>query len=295
MKTKILVFFICLCAVLMCGCSVQPQYTISQNTDGTISQMVYIPFSGAELQNAGVDLNMIAELSALTKNTFDNYFLNMYNNFVTRVNTDEGLSESDKMALFAGCPSSNDISGKGAFNGIEYKFTFASAIHYYYFNMGLYYNELVEELKKDESVTQHSFFTNKIITTTKTIYGVNVQYDENGTFAEYITNTCRTLLKENTALTDEQIEGIIPKEYIYRYGTPYKRLHSDADLIRDINGVYYHEWNIDIENSDREISTWRIYANQNVWYVVILASGVVLTTVLIIIYYVKNRKKQKSV
>lgn len=295
MKKKFLVLIICLCSILFCGCSVPPQYTIAQKSDGTVQQLVYIPFSGAELQKVGLDIGKISQLSSYTKQKFDSYFNNMYTNFVTRVSTDTGLTSADKLTLLGGCPSQADVKGKGDFNGIQYELNFASAIHYYYFNMGLYYEDLVNELKKDESIKENSFFTNKIINQSKTIYGVNTQFDENNTFAEYITSQCRQVLTENTTLTSEQIESIVPKTFVYRYGTPTKKLHSDADVLRFIDGVYYHEWNITLENSGREISTWTISPNRNVWYAIILLLALLLLAILIIVYYFKHKKEHPRI
>ncbi len=289
---KILTIILCLGLVLLSGCSVPPQYGITQNGDGSVTQSLYIPFSAIELNNNGVEIETCLEISNYIKAEFDKNYLNMYDNFIIRVNTDNGLSAQDKITLIQGCPTKEEMKGEGQLSGISYEFTFASAIHYYYFNYGVYYNDLIAELNKDDSIVENGFFTTKRISKGQTIFGQNDQFDEYNSFAEYITNRCSEILKENTTLSEQVIQTIVPNTYIYRYGTTSKRLHSDADLIRYINGIYYHEWNITLENSQREISTWQISANTNVWYALVLGCGIILSTVLIVIciYKEKNRK-----
>ena len=294
MKKKLLCLMICLFSFILCGCSVPPQYTIAQKSDGTVSQSVYIPFSAEELSNLGLSLDVIASLSNDAKYTFDMYFTNMYNNFLVRVQQDAGLSEEDKQYIINGCPTIQDMQGEGQLAGISYDFEFATALHYYYFNMeGYYYNDLVEELNKDDSIVEEGFFTDKKISSGKSIFGVNVQYDSSQTFAQYVSNQCYSILKEQTTLSDEAINSVIPKTFIYRYGTPSKKLHSNADLVRYVNGVYYHEWNITLNNADREITTWQIIVNNNVWYALALIGAIILAFVLIMISYIKTKKEKK--
>ncbi len=295
MKKRFLTILLCFCLILLSGCSVPPQYGITQNNDGSVTQSLYIPFSATELNNNGVDIATCLVLSNKIKEVFDSNYLNMYDNFIVRVNTDEGLSAQDKIALIQGCPTREQLKGEGQLNGISYEFSFASAIHYYYFNYGMYYNDLIAELNKDDSIVENSFFTNKIISKGQTIFGQNAEFDEYNSFAEYITNRCSEILKLNTDLSDEIIQTIVPTTYIYRYGTTSRRLHSDADLVRFVNGIYYHEWNITLENSTREISTWRITANANVWYALALLCGIILTVVLILVCVFKEKKKRPQI
>ena len=292
MKKRIIVLILCIFSFLLCGCDVKPQYTIAQKTDGTVMQMVYLPFSGAELSNAGVTFEQVAELSNDLKGTFNNYFLNMYTNFVTKVASDTGLSEPNKMAMLSGCPSQEDMSGEGTFSGISYEFNFSSALHYYYFNSNLYYEELLEKLNEDTSVIQSGIFVNKTTTTATSIYGMKTSFDPNKTLAEYITERCRLALREKTTLTDEKIEELVPKTYIYRYGTTTKKLHSDADLVRVIDGVYYHEWNISVDNSQRQISTYKITVNKNAWYATLILMAIVLLITLLVVVKVKDNKNK---
>ena len=121
-------------------------------------------------------------------------------------------------------------------------------------------------------------------------------------FAEYLNAISKDILKQklndSTTLTDEQKTTIYnevpPKDFLYRYGTSSRRLHSDADQKRNINGMYYHEWNMSIDDADREISTWNTYANAKVWYGLALIITIVLVVVLMLIYGNDNKKVVKN-
>ncbi len=295
MKKKILAILILVFAIFLCGCEVPPQYTVAARSDGTVLQMLYIPFSGKEFHDMGVDDDKIAELASGLKNIFANYFTNMRQNFVTKLESDDGLSEDDKTNLLVGCPGDYDVQGTGGVNGITFQLEFASALHYYYFNSSLKYYELIEELNKDTSVTQEGIFTNKVTNTNATVFGLYTSYDSTKTFAEYMTDRCKAVLKEETSLTDKQIEQVVPKTYMYRYGTTSRKIHSDADRVRYINNIYYHEWDITLDNSAREISTWTLTINRGVWYVTILGSAFLLIAILFIVAKVKEKKDKTQV
>lgn len=194
------------------------------------------------------------------------------------------------------------LFGNSTSTGITYEFKFKNALAYYYFNTDYKYNELIEELKKDDAKIVHNFLTTDKIYTNKTIFSVNVEYATTMSFAEYLNSISKDILKQklndSTTLTDEQKTTIYnevpPKDFLYRYGTSSRRLHSDADQIRNINGMYYHEWNMSIDNADREISTWNTYANAKVWYGLALIITIVLVVVLMLIYGNDNKKVAKN-
>ena len=293
MKKLFITLLLCCCVFLFGGCSSAPQYSVAQNKDGSVEQVLFIPFYISELQNQGVDNETCLILSNEIKNYFDKDFLSMYNNFILRVNLDPSLTSNDKSILIQGCPSVDELSGTGQLNGIVYKLNFDSAIHYYYFNYAVYYSDLIDLLNKDDSIVEQGLFTNKKINKGQTIFGENKQYDEYNTFAEYITNQCYQILKNNTSLSDESINLIVPSTYVYSYGTSSKRLHSDADKIVYSNGIYYHQWEITLENSTREISTWRITINANVWYAFVLGVGIIFALTLLIINKIKEKRNEK--
>ena len=83
----------------MCGCTNAPTYSLAQNVDGTVTQMLYLPFVGSELTELGVDETTVLEIRETLVSEFTGYFRNMHQNFVTRVNTDQALTTEDKMIL----------------------------------------------------------------------------------------------------------------------------------------------------------------------------------------------------
>ncbi len=293
---KILTILICLCMFLLCGCSVPTQYTLEQNENGEITQSIYVPFSVDELVSYGIDSETGMEIANEVKNKLDTKFLNRYRNFLTKLETDDGLTEIEKQVLKAYCPSESDMEGKGllfltsATSGITYEFKFKNVLAYFYFNTTYKYNELLEKLNKDDTKIVHNFLTTEKVSTGETIY--SNEYEGYATLAQYINSTAKQILQNkigsNTTLTDEQknkiYDEVPPKDFLYRYGTPYKRLHSNADQIRLVNGIYYHEWTVDLDNPTREIATWRTYANQSVWYALALGASLVLVAVLMFVY-----------
>lgn len=313
MKAKrVLVVIICLCMFLLCGCTVPTQYTLEQKENGEVTQTIYVPFSVDEFVNAnnayGIDGETANKIGWDVKEKIDTEFVNRYLNFQTKLASDDGLTDDDKNLLKSFCPTQEDMLGKGLLfgnstsTGITYEFKFKNAIAYYYFNTDYKYDELIQELKKDDAKIVHNFLTTDKIYTNKTIFSVNVEYATTMSFAKYLNTISRDILKkelkDNTILTDEQKEKIYneipPKDFLYRYGTSSRRLHSDADQIRNINGIYYHEWNMSIDNADREISTWNTYANAKVWYALALIITIVLVVVLMLIYGNDNKKVSKN-
>lgn len=313
MKAKrVLVVIICLCMFLLCGCTVPTQYTLEQKENGEVTQTIYVPFSVDEFVNAnnayGIDGETANKIGWDVKEKIDTEFVNRYLNFQTKLASDDGLTDSDKNLIVSYCPTQEDLLGKGLLfgnstsTGITYEFKFKNAIAYYYFNTDYKYDELIQELKKDDAKIVHNFLTTDKIYTNKTIFSVNVEYATTMSFAKYLNTISRDILKkelkDNTILTDEQKEKIYneipPKDFLYRYGTSSRRLHSDADQIRNINGMYYHEWNMSIDNADREISTWNTYANAKVWYGLALIITIVLVVVLMLIYGNDNKKVAKN-
>ncbi len=313
MKAKrVLVVIICLCMFLLCGCTVPTQYTLEQNENGEVTQTIYVPFSVYEFVNAdkayGIDGETADKICRHVKKQIDEKFENRYQIFLTKLASDDGLTDDDKNLLESFCPTQEDMHGKGLLfgnstsTGITYEFKFKNALAYYYFNTDYKYNELIEELKKDDAKIVHNFLTTDKIYTNKTIFSINVEYATTMSFAKYLNTISKEFLedelKDNTILTDEQKEKIYneipPKDFLYRYGTSSRRLHSDADQIRNINGMYYHEWNMSIDDADREISTWNTYANAKVWYGLALIITIVLVVVLMLIYDNDNKKVAKN-
>ena len=296
---KILAIILCLCCFVLCGCQTAPQYILEQNSEGNVTQTVYLPFTVRELMNYGLDVASASEIANNLKGKFDTYFINRYINFETKLLADETLSMEDKLYIKSCCPTMEDMKGKGQIfgnsenSGIIYVLEFKNVIAYYYFNMSYNYDDMIEELEKDDSVTKENFLTKNVVSSGETIYGVYTDLSEELTFAEYVTQQSKEILL-SYGMTENIVENIIPKQYVYRYGTASKRLHSNADKVFAVDDVYYHEWTIDVQNSTREIVTWRTYAKPNMWYIVALGLTVVLVGVLSVASIIESKKLKKQ-
>ena len=300
---KVLGILICLCMFLLCGCGVPTEYTFEQNADGEVTQTIFVPYDKSELVRYGITSAVSQNIAEDIWTELNDFFDKKYDNFLAKLLIDDNLSDFQKTQMISYCPNKDDMKGKyyvGNSNetGIFYTFTFKNAIAYYYFYTDYTYNQLKDVLNKDDSKVVSNFLTTDKVNTSVNKYGEKVYISETGKsmlLAEYINKRAVQILKDNIentelkdTLTDEQktkiYEEIPPKEFIYRLGTTSKRLHSDADKVRYLNGIYYHEWNITLDNSTREISTWMSTANRNVWYGLALGSSLVLVAVLMVIF-----------
>lgn len=137
----------------------------------------------------------------------------------------------------------------------------------------LYYqNELYPDIEENEILTEG--FLRRV---SETDYSV---------FNSELANRYRTDI--TTALADAEIDIESDVKYSYTYGTQYRRVHSDADTI-NYDGTYYlHSWNL--ENEEEQITIFRIYGNQWIWYVAAASAGIITVVVLLIVSAVKKKK-----
>lgn len=321
MKKKLLAFILVFCAFVLCGCSSPVEYSLYTNSLGQVYEVNYIPFSFTELRRAGIeDVELVERMqNHIIKNVYS-YYEMQRNNFIARVNIDPDLSEQDKILL-------KQQYNKGVFNifpegvtgdatipvaGLEYgvdldyikvSVQYESVICYYMAKLDMTYSEMLEEIQKEDAEIVEGFGVNKKINTGTSVFAL--MYDSERTLAEYILNECTQILKENTTLSDEQIMQIVPSKFLYRYGTTSSRLRSNADhqmKATDENGgtIYFHEWTmnttinergkLDIEN--KQVQTWTVHANKNVWYVLALISGILVVGAMFVYDYLKNRKNK---
>ena len=162
------------------------------------------------------------------------------------------------------------------------------------------YVEVQKEIQTDDTVTEEGFGTNKKVSSSYSIFTMN--YDEDRTVGTYILEECYNILDVNTTLNDEQIRNIIPYRFLYRFGTTSQRVHSDSDNKTTAEGVYFHEWLFDTEFDaegspylqQKEINTWLVEANRNVWYIITLVVSFVLVAAFFTFDYFRKKKKSKK-
>ena len=95
----------------------------------------------------------------------------------------------------------------------------------------------------------------------------------------------------STALTESGITLESEPQYSYTYGTTYRRVHSDADDVSYDGEYYLHCWNLD--SADEQITLYRLYSNQWIWYVIAIAAALITVAVLSVINAIKKKKAKK--
>lgn len=78
--------------------------------------------------------------------------------------------------------------------------------------------------------------------------------------------------------------------YVYRYGQVYSRVHSDADRVNKVDGVYIHSW--DLENCDDSITLYRVTARPVAWFVLALICGFITAITIIVVTKLKKLNKK---
>lgn len=294
MKKKLMAVLLVLVSVFFSGCSSAPDYTVYQNTDGSVVEIIGVPFSVTELRRLDVSEQTAIKIGDSIVNSFQNYYNANLNNYIVRVEkdyTDGVFTLQERNYLL-----SNDsvvTQKSGNYENILFQTVYKNALVYHYYKSGMQYKELIAELEKDNYEYKKSFFTYNRLTVSTNIFGAEVK---DGTpLLTFLNHQITSILTEDYInLTQNQIADLVPKTYVYRYGTTSRRLHSDADR-KYFNGeLYLHEWDISAENPKREISTWTTHANGNVWYVGALIIGIAVIIVLSVRYKIKHKKSEDN-
>lgn len=300
MKKKIIAIFLCMfCIFLFTGCSTDPGYEVRQNKDGSVTETIFVPYSLSELRTLGVDDEEV--LLAIEDNIYQRvrtFYTEYDNNFQMRLNSDPDLDDVDKQYLASAITyhiaqtneTESVLTANRYTNGIEFFVEYDSVVAYYYYKMGMHYEEMLAELNKDDSIVEESFFIDKKINKSINLYG----RDGNNSLGIQLQKLVRGILQNNTSLTNEQIESLVPHQFIYSYAVPNKKVYSDADTIYTQDGITYHQWIISDSDLDREITTWTLIPNRNVWYALVLGAGVLLSAILIVVAIVKEKQKNKQ-
>jgi len=128
-----------------------------------------------------------------------------------------------------------------------------------------------EDDDENPNILTFNFLTTKVQSTQTTAFA------NNNTILEYFTNKFGEY-----GFTENDVK------YVYSYGTNYRRLHSDADEIKYVNGIYMHAW--ELADKNEEITLYRLIANPTNWYIIALCIGVGTVLTLAIVCLIKRRK-----
>jgi len=82
-------------------------------------------------------------------------------------------------------------------------------------------------------------------------------------------------------------------DFYYVYGTRYKSTTSNADSVKEENGLYYHTWKL-APDEDQEIVITQFFLNDVLIYVVIICIFVLSLAAIFVIIVVSNKKYKEK-
>lgn len=122
--------------------------------------------------------------------------------------------------------------------------------------------------------------------------------ENKGLYTYYTTSTDTAFNSENI----DQIAAYVNNKYYmgegdiadvdmaFKYGVLYKSISSDAESIEEVDGVYYHTFNIDSEKRDRVINITSKSPNAPIWYALCIGLALIAGFVVYLIYRQKKTK-----
>lgn len=98
------------------------------------------------------------------------------------------------------------------------------------------------------------------------------------------------------SLIDEQYANqvALTADFYYQYGTPYSNISSNADDTYQKDGVYYHEWALDI-NDVEQITLYQKTPNVAAWWLTGIAVGLAVLAVISLMIWKKNDRIRKKI
>ncbi|MGN1223446.1 MAG: hypothetical protein ACI4T1_04965 [Christensenellales bacterium] len=267
LKKICLALVICLITIFATGCA-NIQYQRVIYSDGTIIDAIGVTINEQKIIDEGFNIvavkNQIATKMQGYLNTYINAFivrddnLNLFQKNTILNHIEYGVSEFNE---------ENTITASIKFkNGED---TSAYTIFKYFYGLHLIEDEVNDE---NETVVEE-FLYNKTITTGQTIFaGSDAQFVSNE-FISYFDNK----------FTQDDVE------LYYIFGTPQKKLHSDADFEFTQDSVNYYQWHL--SDFDDEIKTYTYQIKQVNWYLLALCLTFLLIIVLFIISLFQKKDK----
>lgn len=264
------------CTFMLCGCA-SVSYTIIEDENGTVGQVVEIDLDELQLGNAGATQNQIQKMKTDIKSLIESKQTEILNAYVMRVNSDKSLTSSQKNLFIEGVESDVQISD----TIITARFDFISVVVYYYF-----YDIDPTQEDQDESVTQkdYNLFYDQYVQSTKTIFSNQELIDSYMDLAnDYI-----------SSLSLPNPSKIKAPQYSYSYQTSSSKLKSDADQISKTADGYVHTWYMTSDQTQREIHFYTRQPRREIWYGFALGGAVVLVGVLFVVNFFKAKKEKKD-
>ena len=81
---------------------------------------------------------------------------------------------------------------------------------------------------------------------------------------------------------------------LYTYVTDSRREHSDADYITNLNGEYYHTWEVEPNNISTNVTFYYNVLNRANCIIVCIGTTILVSGILLLIGYIVEKRKNKK-
>lgn len=180
--------------------------------------------------------------------------------------------------------------------GFSIYLSFSDVRYFLFFNKVTSGDKLIDVPFGGSITTDKEFFVTSYLQTV--INPFNTWWDQTisykGTETDF--KTAIADIFESNKLEDAKNYELSNINLIFKFISPYKRLHSNADSITKSNGKYVHSWVIDPDNIDEEVVFFRTSANTGIWYLIALGGAIIFVLIGTTLYllakiFKKDRKK----
>ncbi len=89
-------------------------------------------------------------------------------------------------------------------------------------------------------------------------------------------------------------QAVLTADFYYQYGTPYSNISSNADNTYEKDGVYYHEWALDISNPEKIILYQKV-PNVAAWWLTGIAVGLLALGIISLMIWNKSSRIKKRI
>lgn len=260
MKFKKLALVFCFLLVsIISGCA-NIEYSRTINEKGNIIDAVAVTLDYEKIASAGYNTSEVETYIEQKMNTYLSVIISSF------TNRDDNLDKITKLTVLQNTTSL--VYKKDNVIVALLKFNNYGTFKYFY---GLHLNEN----SNDNTQIEEGFLINKYVSTGKTIFASED--------AQYIKN--EFLIYFNDKFTENDAS------YEYTFGTIDDKLYSDADFTFSKDGVNYHQWIINSDNTNREIKTYNILVKPVNWYLTALIATAGFIIISFIIVFIKKHKK----
>ena len=272
-KSAVKVMFICLLLlVTICfsACSEVRAMTVL-NDDGTVDELVYISLDEGTITSSGYTMD---EIKTKVENVSVREAQAIINQFKFELAQDILLSTDETRKILASYQDGieilylNEWENNTFVVGLRFK---NADVYRYYYNM--------KNISETKVSTEEHFLYDKIY------------YSSSSMFADY------------SALYNKIYDEIISEypnfinqenKLLYTYVTDSRREHSDADYITNLNGEYYHTWEVEPNNISTNVTFYYNVLNRANCIIVCIGTTILVSGILLLVGYIVEKRKNKN-